>query len=213
MPLELIVEERSSPREKEKKTWSVIRSAELADTPSKSSSSAAQGSVALRRVQDSSAASKVLQAREYEQALQGCLLRAAKRPKIEMPWESPLMKGIFGEPEPLFLVPSAQIQNTASREETHQDPGGNRQHFVVRSPACQSISPGSNQDRPNLSLPKSEQTLRLKGIALWCEIIWSDPQKFGITRHIQISDAGKNHEAAEDLLTCVDAVMGGESLV
>ena len=56
--------------------------------------------------------------------------------------------------------------------------------------------------------PKSEQTLRLKGIALWCEIIWSDPQKFGITRHIQISDAGENQEAAEDLLTCVDAVMG-----
>ena len=50
--------------------------------------------------------------------------------------------------------------------------------------------------------------MRLKGIALWCEIIWSDPQKFGITRHIQISDAGKNQEAAEDLLTCVDAVMG-----
>ena len=33
------------------------------------------------------------------------------------------MKGIFGEPEPLALVPSSQIQNTASREETHQDPG------------------------------------------------------------------------------------------
>ena len=30
----------------------------------------------------------------------------------------------------------------------------------------------------------------------------------GITRHTQISDAGKNQEAAEDLLTCVDAVMG-----
>ena len=89
MPLELIVEERSSPREKEKKTWSVIRSAELADTPSKSSSSAAQGSVAPRRVQESSAASKVLQAREYEQALQGCLLHAAKRPKIEMPGRVP----------------------------------------------------------------------------------------------------------------------------
>ena len=64
------------------------------------------------------------------------------------------------------------------------------------------------KNRPNLSFPKSEQTLRLKGIALWCEIIWSDPQKFGITRHIQISEAEKNQEAAEDLLTCVDAVMG-----
>ena len=108
-------------------TWSVIRSAELADTPSKSSSSAAQGSVAPRRVQESSAASKVLQAREYEQALQGCLLRAAKRPKIEMPCAE-------GDPS--------------------GPGGGNRQHFVVRSPACQSISPGSNQESTKLELPQ-----------------------------------------------------------
>ena len=38
-------------------------------------------------------------------------------------WESYLMKGIFWEPEPLVLVPSAQIQNTASREETHKTRG------------------------------------------------------------------------------------------
>ena len=173
-------------------TWSVIRSAELADTPSKSSSSAAQGSVAPRRVQESSAASKVLQAREYEQALQGCLLRAAKRPKIEMPWESPLMKGIFGEPEPLVLVPSVQIQNTASQEEAHQDPGAVIGNILLSArPPAKASALAAIKNRPNLSFPKSEQTLRLKGIALWCEIIWSDPQKFGITRRIQISDAGK----------------------
>ena len=119
------------------------------------------------------------------------------------------MKGIFGEPEPLALVPSIQIQHTASREETHQDPGAVIGNILLSArPPAKASALAAIKNRPNLSFPKSEQTLRLKGIALWCEIIWSDPQKFGITRHIQISEAAKNPEAAEDLLTCVDAVMG-----
>ena len=96
-----------------------------------------------------------------------------------------------------------------AQKETHQDPGAVIGNILLSArPPAKASALAAIKNRPNLSFPKSEQTLRLKGIALWCEIIWSDPQKFGITRHIQISDAGKNQEAAEDLLTCVDAVMG-----
>ena len=116
------------------------------------------------------------------------------------------MKGIFGEPEPLVLVPSVQIQNTASQEEAHQDPGAVIGNILLSArPPAKASALAAIKNRPNLSFPKSEQTLRLKGIALWCEIIWSDPQK--IRHHQAHSDLRCRKEIRKRLKTYLLASM------
>ncbi|CAE7255146.1 unnamed protein product [Symbiodinium sp. CCMP2592] len=180
--------------------------ATLALTPAESELFSASASARPQNQQSSP--SGVLQGREYEQALQGCLLRAAKRPRIVMPWETPLMRDIFGTTEPPVVVPQAQLQTTAPPSEPDRDPGEAIGKILMPPRAGASSALSAVKNRPNVNFPKSEQASRLKGISLWCDVIGVAPQHFGITRHVQLSDEDNGGQVATELFTCVDAVMG-----
>ncbi|CAE7431203.1 METTL21B, partial [Symbiodinium necroappetens] len=148
----------------------------------------------------------VLSGSEYRDALQGCLMRATKRVKIQMPWETPIMQSIFGEPEMVPAVPFSSGE--PSKPEESQGPGEAIEKLIIPRVPVVATSLAAIKNRPNVSFPKSEEALRLKGIALWCEIVWTDPHHFGITRHISLDESSNSEEKAEELSTCVEAVMG-----
>ena len=166
--------------------WSVVlKSTEPLGTPSTQSAQTASGEVPLESMQGMRVpgARQPLSGRDYQDALQGCLLRAAKGPKILMPWETPIMSAVFGEPEPIQLVPAEPLRQPGL---LRNPPIQERQlgSFFMPTRPPRTTALGTIKNRPNLSFPKNEQALRLKGISLWCEIIWSDPHSFGIRRRL-----------------------------